>query len=88
MGNCCEVVDFKLEEILEAEDLNKTNKSLNFCCDSTINTSDATLQENLEDIIIKTPKIQRKKRKLKTIIEDNHEDIASSPFILKRVRYD
>ena len=85
MGNCCEVVDYKLEEMLHSDDFSGSTSSLSL--NQSLNSNDFSLSTNnaSEEPSMKLIKYRNAKNKLKTIIEDHHEDVVSSPFLLKGV---
>ena len=78
MGNCCEVVNSKLEKLLEANCLSSSystkchSRKLSDSLNDSINLSSSYEQ--------KFNKFRNPKYKLKTIIEDYHEDLIGSPI--------
>ena len=89
MGNCCEAIDFKLNEFVEANDVNNTGKGNYIYSHEPSDSTSELLSNNTisEEISKKFLKFRNQRHKLKTIIEDNHEDNISSPFLLKRKQY-
>lgn len=87
MGNCCEVVDTRLEELLnfEGQDTKYTTP-----CHSryTSYTATGSIHQNAltDEVHCKLAKYRYQTSKLNTILEDSHEDLKSSPFLLKGVR--
>lgn len=84
MGNCCEAVDAKLEQLVELnkESLTrhiKTNSQDSFSTSST--GRDSLTQENRAILEEKFLKFRNRIRKLNTIIEDKREDFINSPFV-------
>ena len=88
MGNCCEAVDSKLEELLHSESLMASEST--FCHSRTVSSSTNELlatNATSEDLPKKFIKFRYPKQKLNTIIEDRQEDLINSPFLLKRLKY-
>lgn len=88
MGNCCEAIDTHLEEILQLDDLDTSYNNTSHNRYHSNSTSESYQQNTLVDELqSKFTKFRYPKYKLNTIVEDNHEDLISSPFLLKRVKY-
>lgn len=86
MGNCCEIVDKELEEVLLLDDLDTSYNNACHSRSASTSTAESYPQSSLADEAIhKFSKYRYPRIKLKTIIEDNLEDLISSPFLLKRV---
>jgi hypothetical protein len=85
MGNCCELLDSKFEELLLAEeDLNESRSTLSYSHDQILNISPEHAGLNTsEEKSTKFIRFRNTKNKLNTIIEDKHEDIINSPSLNK-----
>ncbi|OMJ86399.1 hypothetical protein SteCoe_12053 [Stentor coeruleus] len=87
MGNCCEVVDTRLEELLNFE--GQDTKYITPCHSryTSYTATGSINQDTLTDEVhIKLAKYRYQTSKLNTILEDSHEDLKSSPFHLKGVK--
>jgi hypothetical protein len=75
MGNCCEVVDERLEELMNME---KVDSFVTVCSSDSVHSRESNEEKNL--------RFRKRSKKLNTIIEDNQEDHISSPFMVKNGR--
>ena len=82
MGNYCDAVDSKLEELYELDDLNNSNSTVCNSHDGINNSLDPVSYSNFTEATQKIFRYRNPKRKLNTIIEDKYEDICS-PFLKK-----
>ena len=83
MGNCCEAVDLRLEEMFEAKKIN-TNLSTRCNSWSQPNSTHEGTHLIIYESIHNPKKLKYLKIKLNTLIEDSHEDIITSPFIFRK----
>ena len=88
MGNCCDSIDFKIIELLEFNDFSACEKKFNYSHEHSYSESELLSNDSTREEISQTfLKFRNRKNKLKTIIEDNHEENLNSPFLLKRRQY-
>lgn len=85
MGNCCEAVDSKIEEMLNESVVDSRTSTVCHSRNPSSSSTDKSVPDiKIEELRAKLKKIRLVRFQLNTIVEDKQEDLCS-PFILQRL---